>query len=128
MKKVSVYFTDPQSTALEAQATQAGITFAEALRRALDEWLAYKEGKPMTIDATPVPVVTSTVTVITIEDDERITLRFRNASVVHDEFNGHLTIYRRKKDGSLGRTLAYFSGADVSSWYEETDANEDEDE
>ena len=39
MKKVSVYFTDRQAEALESKASHAGITFAEALRRALDEWL-----------------------------------------------------------------------------------------
>ena len=41
---MSVYFTDRQAKALEAKAAQAGITFAEALRRALDEWLAQRSG------------------------------------------------------------------------------------
>ena len=50
MKKVSVYFTDRQSEALEAKAVQAGITFAEALRRALDEWLAQQEGHMNDLD------------------------------------------------------------------------------
>ena len=39
MKKISVYFADRQYAVLEAYASQVGITYAEALRRALDEWL-----------------------------------------------------------------------------------------
>ena len=123
MKKVSVYFTDPQSDALEALAAQAGITFAEALRRALDEWHALKEGKPMT---TPAAQMTSKhVYVVFIEDGERTSLRFRNADVAHDEYNHTLLVYRVKKDGSEGRTLAQIAEADVSSWYIE---GEDPDE
>lgn len=38
MKKRSVYFTDQQFDLLEAQAAHVGISFAEQLRRALDEW------------------------------------------------------------------------------------------
>jgi hypothetical protein len=44
MKKVSVYFTDRQAEAIQAQATHAGITFAEALRRILDAWLTTDAG------------------------------------------------------------------------------------
>ena len=43
MKKVSVYFTDRQVAMLEAHAAHVGITFAEALRRMLDAWLAHQE-------------------------------------------------------------------------------------
>jgi Ribbon-helix-helix protein, copG family len=55
MKKVSVYFTDRQAAALEKKAAEAGITFAEALRRALDEWLAPPTQRPLTFaDGSPV--------------------------------------------------------------------------
>src|SRR5215471_807751 len=117
MKKVSVYFTDPQSAALDATAAHAGITFAEALRRALDEWLAFKEGHPMTTPSTA--VITNNVYVVVVEDGDRTTLTFRNAGVVHNEFDGSIEIYRLKKDGSPGRTLAQFSKWDMSSWYQD---------
>jgi hypothetical protein len=125
MKKISVYFTDPESEMLEAMAAQAGITFAEALRRVLDEWSAYKKGKPMTTPTTG--RTRSTVYVVHLDEDgERTTLTFRNADVAHDDYNHTVTVYRVKKDGSEGRTLAQFAEADVSSWY--IDAAEEDEE
>ena len=128
MKKINAYFTDPQLAALDTFATEAGISFAEALRRALDVWRAHREGHPMATMPTSPPVITNNVYVVVVEDGDRTTLTFRNAGVAHNEFDGSIEIYRLKKDGSPGRTLAQFSKWDMSSWYQDgTDADEDED-
>lgn len=48
MKKMSVYFTERQFEVITQRAEATGISFAECLRRVLDEWLEYvaqhKEG------------------------------------------------------------------------------------
>jgi hypothetical protein len=124
MKKVSVYFTDPQSEALDAMAAQADITFAEALRRALDEWLAHREGTPMTTSAAQ--RTSTTVYVNVNEDGERLALTFRNAEVSEDSYAQTVTVYRVKKDGSEGRTLGHFAASEILSWYIEGGPDEDE--
>ena len=126
MKKVSVYFTDPQSAALDAMAAQAGITFAEALRRALDEWLAYREGTKMTIPSAQ--RTRSTVYVVLLEDGDRTPLTFRNADAASDAYNHTLTVFRVKKDGHEGRTLGYFAESEILSWYIEGGDDEEDEE
>jgi hypothetical protein len=109
MKKVSVYFTDPQSEALEAKAAQAGITFAEALRRALDEWLQRNQGGAMT-DERPTTLTPTAVTTVYVNLGEEGTLTYRNAELIAD-YDGNITVWRGE------RQLASFSARDVSSWY-----------
>jgi hypothetical protein len=124
MKKVSVYFTKPQSEALDAMAAQADITFAEALRRALDEWQAFREGTPMTTAS--VQQTRPTVYVTVNDDGERVALTFRNADVYEDHSNGTLDVYRVKKDGSEGRSLGHFAASEILSWHIEGVNDEDE--
>ena len=107
MKKVSVYFTDRQSEALDAKAAQAGVTFAEALRRALDEWLSQKEGCPM-----PDATTTTTAPVTTAYVKTAYARAWRNAEIEEDDY-GSISVWRDE------RVIARFAGADVRSWYME---------
>jgi hypothetical protein len=44
MKKMSLYVTDPQYDRIHADASRVGISFAEMVRRLLDETLAARAG------------------------------------------------------------------------------------
>src|SRR5437660_10757570 len=115
MNKVSVYFTDRQSEALDAKAAQAGVTFAEALRRALDEWLSQKEGCPMpdATTTTTAPVTTAYVKTAYVKlNDEDYARAWRNAEIEEDDY-GSISVWRDE------RVIARFAGADVRSWYME---------
>jgi hypothetical protein len=90
------------------KAAQAGITYAEALRRALDEWLAAQEGQSMSDASRTTSAVTSTVYVKLVGDDQPC--RWRNATIEED-YNGNIEVYRGE------RKIAHFSAKDVSSWY-----------
>ena len=61
--------------------------------------------------------------VILEKDGARSTKTFTNACIAYDPSTHRLTVQRLHKDGSLGRVVAQFSDADVSSWYQD-----DEDE
>ena len=39
MKRRSLFFTDPQLSALQAYAQRYGLKFAELLRRIVDDWI-----------------------------------------------------------------------------------------
>jgi hypothetical protein len=90
------------------KAAHAGITYAEALRRALDEWLAAQEGRSMADASRPTSAVTSTVYVKLVGDDRPC--RWRNATIEEDS-NGNIEVYRGE------RKIANFRAKDVSSWY-----------
>ena len=104
-----MYFTDPQAEALEAMAAQADITFAEALRRALDVWLTHPHGGSMTDDR-PSTITPTAVSTAYVNLGEEGTLTWRNATIEAD-YDGNITVWRGK------RQLASFSARDVSSWY-----------
>jgi hypothetical protein len=131
MKKISVYFTDSQYAAIEGKATQVGVTFAEALRRVLDqcfaapqkeEIMAYESVESVEFPSTPSlnPKVHYAY-VILDEDGDKYTKAFPNAYIKHNESNGDITVYRLRKDRGLGRVIAQFSGDDISSWYQDDD-------
>ena len=61
--------------------------------------------------------------VILAKEGAKATKTFTNACIAYDTSNHRLTVHRLQKDGSLGRVVAQFSDADVSSWYQD-----DEDE
>ena len=61
--------------------------------------------------------------VILEKDGARSTKTFTNACIAYDPSTHRLTVQHLHKDGSLGRVVAQFSAADVSSWYQD-----DEDE
>jgi predicted DNA-binding ribbon-helix-helix protein len=44
MKRISLFLPDPQIAALRKIAEEKGMTVAELIRRAIDEWLA-RQGK-----------------------------------------------------------------------------------
>jgi hypothetical protein len=111
MKKVSVYFTDGQAETLEAMAAQAGITFAEALRRVLDEWLALRERGSMSDEATSTGMSRQSCAYIKLYDDNDATLIWRNAEIDEDRDNGRIDVWR----GDV--RIASFEAREVASWY-----------
>jgi DNA-binding winged helix-turn-helix (wHTH) protein len=63
--------------------------------------------------------------VILDEDGAKSTKTFTNACIAYDTYNHRIMVHHLQKDGSLGSVVAQFSEADVSSWYQD---DEDEDE
>lgn len=109
MKKVNVYFAEPQLTALAAAADQLGIPAAEILRRALDTWLAHHTtGGRMAETTTPADVTTAYVKVV----DEGYTRSWRNADIVEDSYTHTIEVWRGED-----RKLASFSAGSVECWY-----------
>ena len=60
--------------------------------------------------------------VILEEEGDKSTKTFTNACIAYDTSNHRITVHRLHKDGSLGRVVALFSEADVSSWYQDDEA------
>ena len=109
-----MYFTDQQYEALEAKAAQAGITFAEALRRALDEWMAPGKGQSMQ-DVSSSSAATRTTVYVKLHGRDEEPLIWRNAHVLEDEFNGYIEVIRSHTGKRVGR----FAEGDISTWYVE---------
>ena len=94
------------------KAAQAGIIYAEALRRALEEWLAAQEGRSLADASRTTSEVTSTVYVKLVGDEQPC--RWRHATLEED-YHGNIEVYRGE------RKIANFSAKDVSSWYVDED-------
>ena len=60
--------------------------------------------------------------VILAEEGAKSTKTFTNACIAYDTSNHRITVHRLQKDRSLGRVVAQFSEADVSSWYQDDEA------
>jgi len=110
LKKVSFNFSDFQYTEFSELAKRDDITFAEAIRNALDDWLlARKKGLSMTVQTNERPNVT-----IILSDPRRGDdgiLYYDNATV--NEIDDELTVWRNDK------LVARFNSKAVDSWFTE---------
>jgi hypothetical protein len=107
MKKVNVYFAEPQLAALAAAAAQLGIPAAEILRRALDTWLAHHTGGSMAETTPTTPVVRAYVKLV----DEEFARSWRHAEIVENEVAETVEVWRG--DSKIAR----FHAQSVDHWY-----------